>query len=113
MRSTRGFDGLEPTKQGLQNVVDREEALKIVYPAHPTRPGDMRVRVGIDKSGRYRLFERHAESSDIKSWMPGLELSTTQYRKLRALHEAHHVRTDNGPYGCFLFYHVHENMTSQ
>lgn len=112
MRSMRGFDDLEPTKRGLQNVVDRDEALKLICPQHPSRPQDIRVRVGIDKSGRYRLFERSVESDEVRMWTPGLELSTTQFQKLRAMHEARQLRTGNGPYGCFLFFSIHENVES-
>lgn len=112
MGSMRGFDALGPTKQGLQNTVNREEVLKMICPPHATRPREIRLRVGRDKSGRYRFFERHVESDDIRMWTPGLELSTTQFHKLRRMLEAKELRTENGPYGCFLFYHVHENIAA-
>ncbi len=112
MRSVRGFDDLEPIKRGLQNIIDRDEVLKLICPPHEARPKEMRVRAGISKTGRYCYFERRADCDETRMWMPGLEMSLSRFQKIRALYESRQIRAENGPYGCFLFFSVHENAVA-
>lgn len=110
--TTRGFETLAPLGEDLKRQQDLEAALKVICPEHENRSGQLIFRLGIDKAGHYRRFETRRGHERSHQWRHDRELSGTEYEAFRLLYESGQLRHENGPHGCFLFFHLHEEVSN-
>ena len=108
----RSLDDLAPVKNDLQKQQELEEALKILCPRHENRSDKLIFRVGIDKLGHFRRFETIRGKEGPLDWRHDRELNATEFKEFSALSQKTKLRHENGPTGCFLFFHPYETVVS-
>jgi len=95
---------LQELRKGLHTEADYKAANKLLCPPHPSYRG-VKLRVGIDKRGRWWLFEPVNGRSGPDGWRMYKLCSNTLQAKILPYDDRAELAYRQGPAGCMLIHY--------